>query len=107
IVQFLQRKWAKELDYRLIKELWAFHETRIAVRFAYEWHDDSGTWFRSSGNAVAMLCGYPEESKGRASFTKRSRSISFSSYTRCPAKSYPELSWRGGETRPRREPVDG
>ena len=50
IVQFLQRKWAKELDYRLIKELWAFHETRIAVRFAYEWHDDSGTWFRSYGN---------------------------------------------------------
>lgn len=50
IVQFLQRKWAKELDYRLIKELWAFNETRIAVRFAYEWHDDSGNWFRSYGN---------------------------------------------------------
>ena len=50
IVQFLQRKWAKELDYRLIKELWAFHENRIAVRFAYEWHDDSGHWFRSYGN---------------------------------------------------------
>jgi len=50
IVQFLQRKWAKELDYRLIKELWAFHDARIAVRFAYEWHDDSGTWFRSYGN---------------------------------------------------------
>ena len=50
IVQFLQRKWAKELDYRLIKELWAFDEARIAVRFAYEWHDDSGTWFRSYGN---------------------------------------------------------
>jgi len=49
IVQFLQRKWAKELDYRLIKELWAFHEARIAVRFAYEWHDDSGNWFRSYG----------------------------------------------------------
>jgi nuclear transport factor 2 (NTF2) superfamily protein len=47
---FLQRKWAKELDYRLIKELWAFHETRIAVRFAYEWHDDSGNWYRSYGN---------------------------------------------------------
>src|SRR5580765_6575307 len=47
IVQFLQRKWAKELDYRLIKEIWAFHEERIAVRFAYEWHDDSGSWFRS------------------------------------------------------------
>jgi len=50
IVQFLQRKWQKELDYRLIKELWAFHENRIAVRFAYEWHDDSGNWFRSYGN---------------------------------------------------------
>jgi uncharacterized protein len=50
IVQFLTRKWAKELDYRLIKELWAFHQNRIAVRFAYEWHDDSGNWFRSYGN---------------------------------------------------------
>jgi nuclear transport factor 2 (NTF2) superfamily protein len=50
IVQFLTRKWAKELDYRLIKELWAFTENRIAVRFAYEWHDDSGHWFRSYGN---------------------------------------------------------
>jgi nuclear transport factor 2 (NTF2) superfamily protein len=50
IVAFLTRKWAKELDYRLIKELWAFHENRIAVRFAYEWHDDSGNWFRSYGN---------------------------------------------------------
>jgi len=47
---FLQRKWVKELDYRLIKELWAFTENRIAVRFAYEWHDDSGQWFRSYGN---------------------------------------------------------
>lgn len=50
IVGFLRRKWAKELDYRLIKELWAFHENRIAVRFAYEWHDDSGNWLRSYGN---------------------------------------------------------
>ncbi len=47
---FLQRKWARELDYRLIKELWAFTDNRIAVRFAYEWHDDSGQWFRSYGN---------------------------------------------------------
>ena len=47
---FLPRKWARELDYRLIKELWAFTENRIAVRFAYEWHDDSGQWFRSYGN---------------------------------------------------------
>lgn len=50
ITEFLQRKWAKELQYRLIKELWAFHENRIAVRFAYEWHDASGQWFRSYGN---------------------------------------------------------
>jgi len=50
IVAFLTRKWAKELDYRLIKELWAFTDNRIAVRFAYEWHDDSGNWFRSYGN---------------------------------------------------------
>jgi len=48
--QFLQRKWAKELDYRLIKELWACSANRIAVRFAYEWHDASGQWFRSYGN---------------------------------------------------------
>ena len=50
IQAFLERKWARELDYRLIKELWAFRENRIAVRFAYEWHDDSGQWFRSYGN---------------------------------------------------------
>jgi hypothetical protein len=50
IIQFLTRKWKRELDYRLIKELWAFTENRIAVRFAYEWHDDSGNWFRSYGN---------------------------------------------------------
>jgi nuclear transport factor 2 (NTF2) superfamily protein len=48
--EFLARKWARELDYRLIKELWAFEGSRIAVRFAYEWHDDSGHWFRSYGN---------------------------------------------------------
>jgi nuclear transport factor 2 (NTF2) superfamily protein len=50
IVEFLKRKWARELDYRLIKELWAFHENRIAVRFQYEWRDDSGNWFRAHGN---------------------------------------------------------
>ena len=50
IVAFLRRKWAKELEYRLIKELWTCSENRIAVRFAYEWHDDSGNWFRSYGN---------------------------------------------------------
>jgi uncharacterized protein len=50
IVQFLTRKWSRELEYRLIKEVWTFGENRIAVRFAYEWHDDSGSWFRSYGN---------------------------------------------------------
>ena len=50
IVAFLRRKWARELDYRLIKELWAFHENHIAVRFQYEWHDDDGQWWRSYGN---------------------------------------------------------
>lgn len=50
IVQFLTRKWRHEMDYRLIKELWAYHDNRIAVRFAYEWRDDSGNWFRSYGN---------------------------------------------------------
>lgn len=50
IVRFLTRKWSQELDYRLIKELWVYHDNRIAVRFAYEWHDDLGNWFRSYGN---------------------------------------------------------
>ena len=50
IVEFLMRKWNRELDYRLIKEVWACEGARIAVRFAYEWHDDSGHWFRSYGN---------------------------------------------------------
>lgn len=50
IVPFLQRKWNKELDYRLIKELWIADNNRIAVRFAYEWHDDAGSWYRSYGN---------------------------------------------------------
>jgi uncharacterized protein len=50
IVAFLTRKWTRELDYRLIKELWVFGGNRIAVRFAYEWHDDSGNWYRSYGN---------------------------------------------------------
>lgn len=52
IVAFLERKWARELDYRLIKELWSFHDNRIAVRFKYEWRDDSGNWFRSHGNEL-------------------------------------------------------
>ncbi len=50
IEAFLARKWARELDYRLIKEVWAFHGNRIAVRFSYEYHDDSGSWFRAYGN---------------------------------------------------------
>lgn len=50
ITAFLTRKWDRELEYRLIKELWTFADNRIAVRFAYEWHDDSGSWFRSFGN---------------------------------------------------------
>jgi nuclear transport factor 2 (NTF2) superfamily protein len=52
IVGFLSRKWDRELDYRLIKELWGFRENRMAVRFAYEWRDDSGGWFRSYGNEL-------------------------------------------------------
>lgn len=50
IIQFLRRKWAKELDYRLMKELWAFTDNRISVRFEYEWHNAEGEWFRSHGN---------------------------------------------------------
>ena len=52
IKQFLQRKWAKELDYRLMKELWAFTDNRIAVRFEYEWHDAAGQWYRAHGNEL-------------------------------------------------------
>jgi hypothetical protein len=52
IVAFLKRKWAHELEYRLIKELWGFRENRMAVRFAYEWHDEQGQWFRSYGNEL-------------------------------------------------------
>jgi nuclear transport factor 2 (NTF2) superfamily protein len=78
IVAFLQKKWAREIDYRLIKELWAFAGDRIAVRFAYEWHDDSGNWFRSHGNEnwefdshglmrrrLASINDVPIEEKGR------------------------------------------
>lgn len=52
IEEFLRRKWTKELDYRLVKEMWAFSETRIAVRFQYEWRDDTGTWYRAYGNEL-------------------------------------------------------
>ena len=58
IQAFLKRKWARELDYRLINEVWSFHDNRIAVRFAYEWHDDSGQWFRSYGNENWEFDGY-------------------------------------------------
>ena len=58
--QFPARKWNKELEYRLIKELWAFTENRIAVRYAYEWHDDSGNWFRSYGNENWEFGGWPD-----------------------------------------------
>jgi nuclear transport factor 2 (NTF2) superfamily protein len=82
VVEFLKRKWAKELDYRLIKELWAFEGSRIAVRFAYEWHDDSGNWFRSYGNENwersanqgngAQVSLADRAPSGRSSGTKRS-----------------------------------
>ena len=52
VKDFLARKWKRELDYRLIKELWGFRNNRMAVRFAYEWHDDSGNWYRSYGNEL-------------------------------------------------------
>jgi hypothetical protein len=52
IVAFLRRKWARELDYRLVKEVWGFRENRMAVRFAYEWHDEAGQWHRSYGNEL-------------------------------------------------------
>ncbi len=52
VVEFLRRKWSRELDYRLKKELWGFRNNRMAVKFQYEWHDDSGQWFRSYGNEL-------------------------------------------------------
>src|SRR5574342_892177 len=52
VIEFLRRKWNRELDYRIKKELWAFRDNRIAVRFEYEWHDDSGQWYRSHGNEM-------------------------------------------------------
>ena len=57
IIDFLQRKWRKEQEYRLIKELWAWSDNRIAVRFAYEWHDDSGNWFRPTATRTGSLIG--------------------------------------------------
>ena len=57
VVEFLRRKWQKELDYRLKKELWGFRNNRMAVKFQYEWHDDSGNWFRSYGNELWEFAG--------------------------------------------------
>ena len=57
IIEFLRRKWTKELDYRLIKEVWGFRENRMAVRFVYEWHDESDNWFRSFGNELWQFNG--------------------------------------------------
>ena len=71
IVAFLERKWARELDYRLIKELWTFAGSRIAVRFAYEWHDDAGTWFRSYGNENWEFDGHGLMSRRHASINDR------------------------------------
>ncbi|AQS83904.1 MAG: nuclear transport factor 2 family protein [Acetobacter aceti] len=58
IIEFLEKKWRREQEYRLIKELWAFHENRIAVRFVYEWHDDQQNWFRSYGNELWEFDGF-------------------------------------------------
>jgi uncharacterized protein len=64
IVAFLTRKWGRELDYRLIKELWSFRENRIAVRFAYEWHDDSGNWFLRK-RKLGVRWTWPDATAGR------------------------------------------
>jgi hypothetical protein len=65
IEAFLTRKWQRELDYRLIKEIWAFRENRIAVRFAYEWHDDSGNWFRSRQRELGVRRARPNAPRHR------------------------------------------
>lgn len=71
IEAFLTRKWARELDYRLIKELWGFRENRIAVRFVYEWRDDSGNWFRSHGNELWLFDPYGLMAERHASINDR------------------------------------
>ncbi|EJL49843.1 hypothetical protein PMI09_05374 [Rhizobium sp. CF122] len=73
IVSFLTRKWQRELEYRLIKKLWAFSDNRIAVRFAYQWHDDSGNWFRSYGNERELEPMASCESASPPSTTHQSR----------------------------------
>jgi nuclear transport factor 2 (NTF2) superfamily protein len=88
IKKFLTRKWQRELDYRLIKEIWVFRENRIAVRFAYEWHDDSGNWFPSYGNEnwefdetglmrlrIASINDLPIRERASASTTGRSAAV--------------------------------
>ena len=108
IAAFLTRKWQRELDYRLIKELWAFHDNRIAVRFAYEWHDDSGNWFRSYGNEnwefdehglmrrrIASINDLPDRA-GRAQVPLAARS---------PSGRSPLVERSGPLTRPRPRPM--
>jgi len=85
IVEFLTRKWEKELDYRLIKELWAFHENRIAVRFQYEWHDNSDSWYRAYGNELW-------EFDERGLMRRREASINDVSITKSDRK----FCWDGG-----------
>jgi len=72
VVEFLRRKWNRELDYRLKKELWGFRDNRMAVKFQYEWHDESGQWFRSYGRVISLLlflfdCSQGPAPSGRAS----------------------------------------
>ena len=93
IVDFLTRKWARELDYRLIKELWAVHDNRIAVRFAYEWHNEQGRWFRSYGNE-----NWAFDQSGL--MARRHASIND-----LPIEESERLfSWRGGTPRPPEHP---
>lgn len=89
ILEFLARKWTRELDYRLVKQLWAFGDYRIAVRFAYEWHDDAGDWFRSYGNE-----NWEFDEQGL--MTKRFASINDLSIRESERK----LLWSSGSPRP-------
>jgi nuclear transport factor 2 (NTF2) superfamily protein len=93
IVEFLQRKWRRELDYRLIKEVWAHDGRRIAVRFAYEWHDDSGNWYRSCGNE-----NWEFDDSGRM----RARHASINDLP--IAEHERKFFWPGGEPRPAGHP---
>ena len=101
--QFLQRKWARELDYRLIKSLWSFGGPRIAVRFAYEWHDDAGQWYRSYGNenwefdADGLM-----HTRQQASTTSRSALISVSSDGRQEGDPTTTQGWKSSVSEPSR-----